>query len=65
MKAYNYLDIDNESTTLIIEDEDTVYEFNEFDRNMLESCEDWTYFDCKNYLRNNEPVSVMTKKYPF
>ena len=42
MKAYNYLEIDNESTTLIIEDEDTIYEFNEFDRNMLENCEDWT-----------------------
>ena len=64
MKAYNYFEIDNESTTLIIEDEDTIYEFNEFDRNMLENCEDWTDSDCKNYLRNNEPISVRSKDYP-
>lgn len=65
MKAYNYLVINDESTTLIIEDAETVYEFNELDRNLLESCEDWTYFDCKNYLRHNEPISVRIKELPF
>ncbi len=61
MRAYNYLDVDKDSTTLIIEDYDTIYEFNEPNMDMLESCDDWTYFDCKNYLRNNEPIDVREK----
>jgi hypothetical protein len=48
--------------SLVIEDGDTVYEYSEPDRAVLESCEDWTYMDCKNYMRNNEPVDVREKE---
>lgn len=62
MRAYNYLDVDPESRTLVIEDENTIYEFVEPDMNLLYSCDDWTYMDCKNYLRNNEPIDVRDKE---
>lgn len=62
MRAYNYLDIDENSMSLIIEDGDTIYEFSEPDKTVLESCEDWTYMDCKNYMRNNEPIDVREKE---
>lgn len=62
MRAYNYLDIDNNSMVLVIEDDDTIYEFSEPDKNVLESCEDWTYMDCKNYMRNNEPIDIREKE---
>ena len=62
MRAYNYLDIDNESMSLVIEDGETIYEFIEPDRAMLESCDDWTYMDCKSYLRHNEPIDVREKE---
>lgn len=62
MRAYNYLDIDDSSMSLVIEDGGTVYEYSEPDRAVLESCGDWTYMDCKNYMRNNEPVDVREKE---
>ena len=62
MRVYNYLDIDDSSMSLAIEDGDTVYEYFEPDRAVLESCEDWTYMDCKNYMRNNDPIDVREKE---
>lgn len=58
MEAYNYLDVDPDCRTLVIDDGESVYEFFEPDMTILESCENWTYMDCKNYMRNNEPTSV-------
>lgn len=54
MKAYSNLNTER----LFIEDGDTVYEFIEHDTNVLDICEDWTYSDCKDYLKHNEPVNV-------
>lgn len=56
MKAYM-----NEKGLLTIEDGNTTYEFFENDQNMIDSCDDWTHMDCKNYLKHNEPVNVKPK----
>lgn len=58
MRAYNYLDVNPNCHSLVIEDDGTIYEFFEPDPTILESCDDWTYMDCKNYLHNNEPFDV-------
>lgn len=56
MRAYNYLDIDENNTTLIIEKDGYAYEYFEPNEDVLRSCEDWTEMDINNYMRNNEPV---------
>lgn len=58
MKAYNYLDVDVNNMSLIIEDSGMIYEFFEPCLEILESCEDWNSFDCRNYMRNNYPFDV-------
>ena len=56
MRAYNYLDIDENSNTLVIEKDGYSYEYFEPNKDILISCEDWTETDINNYMRNNEPV---------
>lgn len=56
MRAYNYLDIDKNNTTLVIERDGYTYEYFEPDEDVLESCENWTEIDINNYMHNNEPV---------
>jgi hypothetical protein len=56
MRAYNYLDIDKDSTTLVIEKDGYSYEYFEPNKDILISCENWTEMDINNYMRNNEPV---------
>lgn len=56
MRAYNYLDIDENSNTLVIEKDGYSYEYFEPNEDILISCEDWTETDINNYMRNNEPV---------
>ena len=56
MRAYNYLDIDENNMSLVIEKDDYAYEYSEPDMNVLRSCENWTEQDCRNYMRNNEPI---------
>lgn len=56
MRAYNYLDIDENNTTLVIEKDGYSYEYFEPNEDVLRSCEDWTEMDIHNYMRNNEPV---------
>lgn len=56
MRAYNYLDIEENSTTLVIEKNGYSYEYFESNEEVLRSCENWTEMDINNYMRNNEPV---------
>jgi hypothetical protein len=56
MRAYNYLDIDENNMSLVIEKDGYAYEYFEPDMSVLRSCENWTDMDCKNYMRNNEPI---------
>lgn len=56
MRAYNYLDIDENNTSLVIEKDGYAYEYFEPDMSVLRNCENWTDMDCKNYMRNNEPI---------
>ena len=56
MRAYNYLDIDENNKSLIIEKDGYAYEYFEPNMDVLRSCEDWTETDCNNYMRNNETV---------
>lgn len=58
MRAYNYIDIDENNTSLVIECDGYAYEYFEPDREVLLSCEDWTDLDCRNYMRNNNPVDI-------
>lgn len=60
MRAYNYLDIDENNTSLIIEYNGYSYEFYEPNKDNLISCENWTEMDIKNYLRHNEPIDFPT-----
>ena len=56
MRAYNYLDIDENNMSLVIEKDGYAYEYFEPDLSVLRSCENWTDMDCMNYMHNNEPI---------
>lgn len=59
MRAYNYLDIDESSNTLVIEKDGYLYEYFEPNEEILISCENWTEMDINNYMHNNEPNEVV------
>lgn len=56
MKAYNYLDIDETNTTLVIEKDGGTYQYFEPNKEILRSVENWNEYDIRNYMHNNEPI---------